>query len=50
MLLDIQDPNITFEEGCLYDDKVKGKSCCYVEGKLPHTLTTCAFCGIKNET
>ncbi len=49
MLLDIQDRNITFEEGCLYDGELKGKPCRYVEGKLTYTPEACISCGVKNE-
>jgi len=40
-LLDIQDPNVIFDEDCVKDGTYKGKKCRYIFGKLsynPHTV------------
>jgi len=49
MLLDIQDPNITFEKNCIEEGTFKGKPCKYVTGKLTYDPEACNNCGIKNE-
>ncbi|MEK5069294.1 ISL3 family transposase [Sporosarcina sp. FSL K6-1508] len=47
-LLDIQDPNITFDEDCVKEGTYKGKRCKYISGKLSYTPTHCGQCGVKN--
>ena len=49
-LLDIQDLNLNFEEGCVSEGKYKGISCTYVTGKLTYTPTSCEVCGTSNES
>src|SRR5690625_4712579 len=49
MLLDIQDPNITFEKNCIENGIHKGKPCKYVTGKLTYDPEACKNCGVKNE-
>ena len=48
-LLDIQDPNITFEGNCVNDGTYKGNACKYVDGKLTYDPICCKNCGIKSE-
>lgn len=48
-LLDIQDPNITFEKNFIEEGIHKGKPCKYVTGKLTYDPMACKKCGIKNE-
>ena len=40
-LLDIQDPNIIFDEDCVKEGTYKGKPCKYISGKLTYTPTHC---------
>lgn len=47
-LLDIQDPNVTFEEDCVIEGFRKGKRCKYISGKLTYTPTYCGKCGVEN--
>jgi len=47
-LLDIQEPNITFEENFIKEGTFKGKACKYVLGKLTYTPTQCEGCGVEN--
>jgi transposase len=47
-LLDIQDPNIIFDEDCVKEGTYKGKRCKYIFGKLTYTPTDCVKCGVKN--
>lgn len=49
ILLDIQDPNITFEESCIEEGLLKGRTCKYITGKLTYDPIYCKHCGIKNE-
>jgi len=48
-LLDIQDPNITFEDHFITDGDVRGIPCHIVEGKLTYIPKACEQCGVKNE-
>ncbi len=47
-LLDIHDPNITFEENSIKEGTFKGKVCKYVLGKLTYTPTHCDGCCVGN--
>jgi len=47
-LLDIQDPNNTFEENFIKEGTFKGKVCKYVFGKLTDNPTHCEGCGVRN--
>jgi len=47
-LLDIQDPNIIFDENCIQESQYKGKPCKYSTGKLTYHPTGCEACGIPN--
>ena len=49
ILLDIQDPNIIFEENSIKEGVLKGKPCKYITGKLIHDPRHCKNCGIKSE-
>ena len=49
ILLDIQDPNITFEENCIKEGMLKGRACKYITGKLTLEPRHCKHRGIKNE-
>lgn len=49
MLLDIQDPNIIFEESCIKEGVLKGKACKYITGKLTYEPSHCKSCGVKKE-
>lgn len=48
-LLDIQDPNIIFEENCIQEGQYKGKLCKYITGKLTYHPTRCEACGFENK-
>ena len=37
LLLDIQDPNINFDEECVKEETYKGEKCNYISGKLTYT-------------
>ena len=47
-LLDIQDPNIIFEEDCVKEGTFKEKRCKYILGKLTYNPTNCGRCGVEN--
>ena len=47
-LLDIQDPNIIFEDDCVKEGSYKGKACKYISGRLTYDPTHCGKCGTKN--
>jgi transposase len=47
-LLDIQDPNVIFDEDCVKEGTYKGKRCKYIFGKLTYTPTHCVKCAVKN--
>jgi len=46
-LLDIQDPDVIFDEDCVKEGTYKGKRCKYIFGKLTYTPTHCVKCGVK---
>jgi len=48
-LLDIQDPNIIFDENCIQEGEHKGKPCKYITGRLTYQPTCCDACGIENK-
>ena len=47
-LLDIQDPNIIFEEDCVKEGTFKEKTCKYISGNLTYNPTHCERCGVEN--
>lgn len=47
-LLDIQDPNIIFEEDCVKEGTFKGRMCKYISGKLTFDPAHCKKCDAKN--
>jgi transposase len=47
-LIDIQDPNITFDEDCVKAGTFKGKACKYISGTLTYSPTHCVNCGVEN--
>jgi len=47
-LLDIQDPNITYDENFIKEGTFKVKACKYVLGKLTYNPIQCEACGGEN--
>ena len=47
-MLDIQDPNIIFEEDCVIEGTFKEKTCKYISGDLTYNPTHCERCGVEN--
>ncbi|MDN6751249.1 MAG: hypothetical protein L0L95_13480 [Staphylococcus equorum] len=49
ILLDIQDPNIIFEDDWIKEGTYKGNNCKFVSGRLSYNPTHCKECGIENK-
>lgn len=49
ILLDIQDPNITFEDNWIKEGTYKGNNCKYISAKLSYNPDRCKECGIENK-